>query len=89
MDMKDVGDCTLRVRREMVSLDLGKYTEEDLREAREILARRGATRRSCNKSRHARLSTSPQGAATDRRRDPGVRARTGHRLGFVAGRAFR
>jgi hypothetical protein len=42
MDMKDVGDCTLRVRREMVSLDLGTYTEEDLHEAREILARRGA-----------------------------------------------
>ena len=43
MDLKDVEDTTLRVRREAVSLELDKFTEEELREARKIVARRGAS----------------------------------------------
>ncbi len=42
MDLKNVEDVTLRVRREAVQLPLAKFTDEELRQAREIAARRGA-----------------------------------------------
>ena len=42
MHMKDVEDATLRVRNEVVQLPLAKHTDEELRQAREIAARRGA-----------------------------------------------
>ncbi len=41
-DLKKVEDVTLRVRNEVVQLPLAKHTDEELRQAREIAARRGA-----------------------------------------------
>ena len=49
MHLKDVDDRTLRVRREVVPLPLAKFTDEDLREAREIAARRGANTPFCSR----------------------------------------
>jgi len=40
-NLKNVADITLRVRREVVQLPLGKFTDEELRQAREIAARKG------------------------------------------------
>ena len=45
-EMKKVEDLTLRVRKEVVELPLAKHTDEELRQAREIAARRARTRRS-------------------------------------------
>lgn len=42
MELKNVEDTTLRVRNERVQLPLAIHTEEELRQAREIAARRGA-----------------------------------------------
>jgi hypothetical protein len=42
MRLTPVVDCTLRVRREVVQLPLAPFTEDELRQAREIVARRGA-----------------------------------------------
>lgn len=42
VDLKDVEDTTVRVRTEAVQLPLAKHTDEELRLAREIAARRGA-----------------------------------------------
>ena len=42
MDLKDVEDTVLRVRNEVVQLPLAKHTDEELRQAREIVARQGA-----------------------------------------------
>jgi neutral ceramidase len=42
MDLKNVEDLTLSVRREVVQLPLAKFTEEELRQARQIAGRRGA-----------------------------------------------
>ena len=39
MDLKNVGDVTLRVRREVVGLPLARFSDEELRKAREIAAR--------------------------------------------------
>ena len=41
MRLTNVKDTTLRVRREVVQLPLAKYTEEELRTAREIVAKNG------------------------------------------------
>ena len=41
-EMKKVEDVTLRVRREVLQLPLAKHADEELRQAREITARRGA-----------------------------------------------
>ena len=41
-EMKKVDDVTVRVRKEVVLLPLARHTEEELRQAREIVARRGA-----------------------------------------------
>ncbi len=41
-DLKPVEDATVRVRREVVELAPAKHTDEELRQAREIAARRGA-----------------------------------------------
>jgi hypothetical protein len=41
-ELKPVGDVTLGVRREVVELPPAKYTDEELRQAREIAAKRGA-----------------------------------------------
>ncbi len=42
MRLTPVVDCTLRVRRQVVQLPLAPFTEDELRQAREIVARRGA-----------------------------------------------
>ncbi len=41
-EMRKVEDVTLRVRKEVVQLPLAKHTDEELRQAREIVARRAA-----------------------------------------------
>ena len=41
-DLKNVDDVTLRVRRETIELPLRKYSDEDVRKAREIIARHGS-----------------------------------------------
>ena len=41
-DLKQVEDATLRVRTEVLQLPLAKHTDEELRQAHEIAARRGA-----------------------------------------------
>ena len=42
MNLKSVEEVSLRVRTEVVPLPLAKFTDEELRQAREITARRGA-----------------------------------------------
>jgi hypothetical protein len=43
-ELKPVEDTTLRVRREVVLVPLAKHTDEELRQAREIVARKGENR---------------------------------------------
>ncbi len=43
-ELKPVEDTTLRVRREVVLVPLAKHTDEELRQAREIVARKGDNR---------------------------------------------